>query len=103
MITQELIGKDLEGSGNGLIEVVPGHSHEGTEESNEKPQSGHPVFWLRFEPSTSPNTSLDPYSCIHLLMILYGVSFIYVCINVCMHYGIPVQKIQINGREDSLR
>jgi hypothetical protein len=34
------MGKDMEGSGHGLIKVLPWHLPGGTEENREKPQSG---------------------------------------------------------------
>jgi hypothetical protein len=54
-------GKNLEGSGSGIIEVLTQHFSSWAEENHEKPQSGQPVSRLRFEPNTSLNISLDRY------------------------------------------
>jgi hypothetical protein len=42
----------------GLMEVLSPHLPGVTEENHEKPRPGNPVFWLRYEPSPLPNTSL---------------------------------------------
>jgi hypothetical protein len=48
------VGKDLEGSGSGLIEILSSNL-PGTEENYEKSQSRQPVSRPRFEPNTSPS------------------------------------------------
>jgi hypothetical protein len=47
------IWKDLEKSGRNLVKVLSRHVPGGTEENNEKPHWGYPVWRPRFEPSTS--------------------------------------------------
>jgi hypothetical protein len=57
MINEYWIGKYLEGSGRGLIKVLPRHLPRRTEENDGKPQSGQPVSGMRFEPGTSRTQS----------------------------------------------
>jgi hypothetical protein len=52
-VTEERwIGKDLEGRGHGLIEVLSEHLPRGTEENHWEPQSGSSMSLTKFEPST---------------------------------------------------
>jgi hypothetical protein len=46
------MGKNLEGNNLGLIEILFWHSPGGTEENDEKFQSGKPVSQPIFEPGT---------------------------------------------------
>jgi hypothetical protein len=48
VICEELIGKDLEGSGSGLIEVLSQHLPYRTEKNIKSRQSGYRMSWPRF-------------------------------------------------------
>jgi hypothetical protein len=48
-MSERRIGKDVEESGGGLLEIHPGICLEDLRKSRKKPQ---PVSWPRFEPGT---------------------------------------------------
>jgi hypothetical protein len=53
MIHERRTGKDLEGNGHSLIEVLSWHFPAGSEEKYEKPQLVYPAFQLKFELNAS--------------------------------------------------
>jgi hypothetical protein len=60
------IGKDLEESGLGQIEVLPRHLPEGTEENNDKPV-WTAYGWTEIRTEHLLNASLERYHCPNLL------------------------------------
>jgi hypothetical protein len=60
LISEWWIGNGVEGSGRGLIlKVLSQHLSGGTEEINEKPQSGHPVSGRDLNPEPPEYQPLD--------------------------------------------